>query len=227
MLKPQALLLDFYGTLVREDDDEVAAICAAAAQSADLPVSAAGFSDYWWERFCALADESYGPAFRLQRDLARLSLTATLQRFRCAADADSLLAGQFAYWQRPELYPDTTDLLATSLPLCLVSDIDRADLTAALTHQGLAGRIAGVVTSEDARAYKPRPEPFTAALAILGLTPNDVMHVGDSLTRDVTGAASLRIPAVWVNRTGKAARHDAESPELTVTSLTELAGLLT
>jgi beta-phosphoglucomutase-like phosphatase (HAD superfamily) len=42
-----------------------------------------------------------------------------------------------------------------------------------------------LVTSEDARAYKPRPEPFHLALDLLGLAPARVLHV-ESLGRVVT-----------------------------------------
>ena len=80
------------------------------------------------------------------------------------------------YWQRPRIQPDTQELLATTLPACLVSNIDRADLVAALAHHGLARRFAHLVTSQDARAYKPRPEMFRTALALLGLGPDEVIH---------------------------------------------------
>jgi 2-haloacid dehalogenase/putative hydrolase of the HAD superfamily len=72
-----------------------------------------------------------------------------------------------------------------------VSNIDRADLDAALAHHELAGYFTHLVTSQDARAYKPRPEMFTTALGLLRLGPHEVIHVGDSLTSDVAGAAAL------------------------------------
>jgi len=50
-------------------------------------------------------------------------------------------------------------------------------LQAVLNHHGITVDI--VVTSEDARAYKPRPEPFRLALQRLGLAATDVIHIGD------------------------------------------------
>jgi 2-haloacid dehalogenase/putative hydrolase of the HAD superfamily len=110
--------------------------------------------------------------------------------------------------------------------VCLVSDIDRADLVVALAHHGLADRFTAIVTSEDARAYKPRPEPFTTALDALGLAPHEVAHVGDSLTRDVGGAASLGIPAIWVNRAGRPVAPGTPQLARMVSGLTEMADLV-
>jgi len=55
---------------------------------------------------------------------------------------------------------------------------DNADLASALKHVRMS--FDHVVTSEDCRAYKPRPEPFQRALRLLGLEAHEVLHVGDS-----------------------------------------------
>ena len=48
-----------------------------------------------------LTAASHGTGFRLQRELARVSLAATVRYHQSAADPDRLLEAQFAYWQRP------------------------------------------------------------------------------------------------------------------------------
>jgi 2-haloacid dehalogenase/putative hydrolase of the HAD superfamily len=122
--------------------------------------------------------------------------------FGADLDLDSLSNQIFAYWQRPPLLPDAMDFLATlNRPVCIVSNIDRQDLETALAHHDI--RVDLSVTSEDVRAYKPRPEPFQLALDLLGLDRDDVLHVGDSLSGDVTGANALGIPVAWVNRNGR------------------------
>ena len=204
MPRCRALLLDFYGTLVDEDTDVIEAICQEVCRNAQA-ASPAEVARTWSSIFRELTSVSLGTAFRLQRGLAQMSLAATVSRYHSTADPDALLEAQFSYWQRPRIQPDTQELLATTLPACLVSNIDRADLVAALAHHGLASRFAHLVTSQDARAYKPRPEMFRAALALLGLGPDEVIHVGDSLSSDVAGAQRLGIPAASVNpfrRTG-------------------------
>lgn len=71
------------------------------------------------------------------------------------------------------------------------------------------------MTSEDARAYKPRPEPFRLALDRLGLCPGDVLHVGDSPASDVAGAQAL------VTR-GRRRRQGPATPTMVVSSLLAL-----
>lgn len=225
MRRPRALLLDFYGTLVHEDTDVVDFICREVSRNAPA-ASPADVARTWWSAFTALTRASYGPGFRLQRDLARISLAETVTCHRSAADPGTLLETQFAYWQHPQIHPDTRELLATTLPVCVVSNIDRADLAAALDHHELTGRFPLLVTSQDARAYKPRPEMFTTALGLLGLSPHEVMHVGDSLSSDVAGAAALGIPVAWVNRQKRPAPEASPLPTCEVADLRELRALL-
>lgn len=218
-------MLDFYGTLVHEDTEVIDLICQEVSRNAPA-ASPAEVAATWWSAFSQLADAAYGPGFRPQRDLARESLAETISHHRSAAEPGALLEAQFAYWRRPHIHPDTRKLLASTIPACVVSDIDRADLAAALAHHQLTGRFTHLVTSQDARAYKPRPEMFTTALKLLGLGPHQVIHVGDSLTRDVAGAARLGIPVAWVNRSGRPAPGTGPRPTYEVHNLDELLSLL-
>ena len=57
----------------------------------------------------------------------------------------------------------------------------------ALRHNGL--KVAGVVSADTARAYKPRRELFDEALQVSGCTLGEVVHIGDSYDTDVVGGA--------------------------------------
>ncbi len=220
-------MLDFYGTLVDEDTDVITAICQQVSRHAPpQTVSPAEVARAWSSAFRELTSAAHGPAFRCQRDLALMSLAATVSRYRSTADPGVLLRAQFAYWRRPQLRPDARELLASAVPACVVSNIDRSDLAAALAYHGLTGRFAHLVTSQDARAYKPRPEMFTTALALVGLSPREVLHVGDSLSSDVAGADRLGIPVAWVNRAKRPAPAGGPRPTYEVSDLGELRALL-
>ena len=60
---------------------------------------------------------------------------------------------------------------------------------------------------------------------VLGLAPEQVLHVGDDPALDVLGALGAGMQAVWVNRDGKPWAHDAQ-PHATVTHLGELCAML-
>ena len=62
-----------------------------------------------------------------------------------------------------------------------------------------------VITSEEAGYYKPRPEPYRAVLAALGVPAERALFVAGS-SSDVPGAAAVGMRVVWHNRAGLAAR---------------------
>lgn len=81
----------------------------------------------------------------------------------------------------------------------------------------------GVVTAESAGFYKPRPEPYRAALAALGTAPQRTLFVAGSPS-DVPGARGVGMPVYWHNRIGLPPRGDAVPDRLEPT-LDKLADL--
>jgi 2-haloacid dehalogenase len=214
----KGLLLDFYGTVVEEDDDVVASICGRAAASTSGRVTPVQVGNAWWQEFRA---QMAGTSFRSQREIAVESLAAALAQTGCAADPVALCEEQFRFWRTAPPRAGTRTFLSTvDLPVCVVSNIDRADLEAVLSYRELS--FTAVVTSEDVRAYKPASQVFRQGLAALGLRAHDVLHVGDSLSADVAGARAAGIGAVWVNRRGHLV-PDTVRPTNVVGSLADLA----
>ena len=219
-----AILLDFYGTVVHEDDVLIAEISETLSTSARMPVTPAEIGDYWWQAFSEGVEQSHGTGFRLQRDIERASLAATVEHFGATEDPDALSERLFDHWQRPSIFVDAVQFLqVVNRPVVIVSNIDRADIDAAIAHHGL--HFDHVVTSEDVRSYKPRPELFEAGLSAVGLEASRVLHVGDSLTSDIAGAANLGIPVAWVNRSSKPLRGGVE-PDHELSDLTKLLSIL-
>ncbi|PRY32878.1 HAD family hydrolase [Pseudosporangium ferrugineum] len=187
----RAVLLDVYGTLVH--DDETWATEAAAGIAARSGADPDDVARYWSARIWAMAGSAHGPDFRRLDDLDAASLAETAAHFGTHAGPPRYPAGL------PAPYPDSLPFLAAAgLPVCLVSDADRDRLEPVLHGHGITA--AAVVTSEDARAYKPRPEPFRMALRLLGLAAGDVLHIGDSPAADLAGANNLGIDTAFVRR---------------------------
>ena len=222
---PHALLLDFYGTVVEEDDVPIGQICDRIVQASPFAVTSAEIGPDWGRVFGQMCAESFGSTFRSQKELERLSLQCVLQHFKCDLDPDALSQVLYEYWSRPVLFPESKEVLARCrMPICLVSNIDNAELESALRYNDL--RFDLVVTSEDCRAYKPRSEMFDKALSLLGLSRNKVLHIGDSLSSDVRGAKSLRIPVLWVNRKKRQAPEGEDAPDYISTDLRGLLSIL-
>ncbi len=129
-------------------------------------------------------------------------------------------------WSHARAYPEAARVLARldGLPRAVVSNADDAFLKDILSKNGLT--FDHVVTSEGARAYKPRARIFEVALERLRAEPDQVVHVGDSLTADVEGAGRLGIRTVWVNRTRVVRGTGDPRPDHEIADLTPLPALL-
>ncbi|HTC46259.1 MAG TPA: haloacid dehalogenase type II [Candidatus Aquilonibacter sp.] len=126
-------------------------------------------------------------------------------------------------------WPDTTPALQQlqrRFRLAIISNVDD-DLFAATKPQ-LGIEFDQVITAQQAEAYKPSLKIFELALCRIGVPPQRVLHVGQSLYHDVIPAQSLGLATVWVNRPsarkGVGAVRAAEGrPDLEVHSVAELA----
>ncbi len=97
------------------------------------------------------------------------------------------------------VYADAVAFLVDlHVPVCCVSNADTKPILFAIERLGL--KFDHIVTSEQARCYKPEPAIFRRALDLLRLEPQDVVHIGDSLHSDVAGAKSTGVRSVWLCR---------------------------
>ena len=78
-----------------------------------------------------------------------------------------------------------------------------------------------MVSSAAVGAAKPDPAIFTAALERAGARPEDAVHVGDSLEKDVAGARAAGIRPVLLCRDG-----DPPGGVEAIGTLSELPSLL-
>lgn len=199
----KGVFLDFYGTVVHEDDAVIAAITRLIRDTGN-GADSKKIGHYWWECFQGMFQAAWGEKFRTQRELELLSLRQTLIHFASTENAEKLSEGMFAFWQKPPIFDDARAFLVRCpVPVYILSNIDDRDISDALSFHGL--RPQGVFTSEMVRSYKPRPELFLHALEKTGLSSREVIHIGDSLSGDYRGAKAAGLEAVWVNRKGKPA----------------------
>lgn len=219
----KAVFLDFYGTLVHEDDVFIEDICKKVLASTSTQTTAKDIGRYWWDSFSKTFYSSYGDKFKTQREIELSSLEDTLTFYNSTENPGELSEILFDQWQFPQLFEDTNIFLRSiRVPKIILSNIDRKDIQSAINHNGLS--FENVITSEDVKSYKPRPEMFHQALAAYQLNPKEVLHIGDSLTSDVAGAQNAGIKVAWINRKNKAL-PESYSPDYVINSLIELIPL--
>lgn len=138
---------------------------------------------------------------------------------------DDLAANLYALYMKHcfgdvELYPDVVPTL-DSLP---------ADVSVGLLSNGngypercgLRDRFDFVVFSQDVGFEKPDARIFLEACERAGCAPRELVHVGDSLAADVTGANGVGAVSVWLNRDGKT-NGSGIVPDYEIESLADLA----
>jgi 2-haloacid dehalogenase len=223
--RPLAILLDFYGTVVEEIHLPVKAICDRVCTISTVKITETEFIQYWVKIFSKLSEESYGKNFKLQRDIEQQSLQAAINHFGVSLDAFELEQGLLNYRSHPQLFPESQSVLAgIDLPVCLLTNIDNAEIRTALQYTRL--NFDFVITSEDCRAYKPRAEVFQKALTAVGFQASQVLHVGDSWQGDIQGAQALGIQVLWIDRRKRPLPPGSTAPDFTAIDLNGLTHIL-
>lgn len=156
-------------------------------------------ADRWWR------DEhrGYTTADWLRWLLAQLAIERPHDCEHIARAVDAVDATLVAY--PPALLPGAAEglrALARRYRLAIVSDTGFASGRAQdriLAQDGLVTHFAATIYSMDIGHAKPRPEPFHAALAALGVRPEETLHVGDNERTDVGGALGVGMRAIRVD----------------------------
>ncbi|WP_428486751.1 HAD family hydrolase [Rhodopila sp.] len=131
----------------------------------------------------------------------------------------NLLAGSVASW-RP--FPDTVETLRAlrrRYRLAIISNID--DDMFAVSVPKLGTWFDQIVTSEQARCYKPDLPIFEEALRRLTAAPATVAHVAEGAT-EVQPARRLGCATVWIRRNGRSAKLLTEVPDVQVPDMRSL-----
>ncbi len=134
---------------------------------------------------------------------------------------------QFAVPSNWALYPETLEaialLKARGVTVGVGSNWD-SSLPAILKYLGVLGCVDLVVVSSIIGFRKPAPQFFEEECVAAGLSPAEVMHVGDHPVADVEGALQSGLKAVLVWRQENPPALQTQVP--VVDSLLHVAGLL-
>jgi 2-haloacid dehalogenase len=161
----------------------------------------------------------------LQRVTQRLGSRLSFPLYEGEATA---LADSMRNWPP---FPDTVEALKrlkSRYKLTIISNTD--DDLFAETAKTLQVPFDYVITAQQVGSYKPSHRNFERALTVIGLPKEKILHCAQSVFHDIVPAKALGIANVWVNRRagkagGGATKVSTETPDLTVTSLKELANL--
>lgn len=218
----RAVTFDAFGTLIDTGRDVLIHVARAVCQDHRSQLAPEKLLETWDRYFFgAEYDEFQSIAVNTEDSLAR-----AMADYGIEAEPHPYVEMLVKMWSHAKAYPEAQRVLAQTdgLARAVVSNADDAFLKDLLRKNGL--KFDHVITSESVRAYKPRARIFEVALDRLRVSPDQVVHVGDSLTADVEGATRLGIRTVWVNRAGLVRGASDPRPDHEVPDLTPLPGLL-
>lgn len=98
-------------------------------------------------------------------------------------------------------FPDSAPALQalhTKYQLAIISNID--DDLFAMSALHLQVQFDWVITAQQVQSYKPSLHNFRMALARIGVPPQKILHVAQSLYHDIVPAKTLGLSTVWINR---------------------------
>ena len=83
-----------------------------------------------------------------------------------------------------------------------------------------------VVTAQQVRSYKPDPAHFKEFQRRIEGDKKGWVHIASSQYHDVEPLGKLKVPVIWVNRTGEALETGRKAPDAQVSTLSEATKLL-
>lgn len=164
-------------------------------------------------------------------DLLRIKMRIELDRLaesgKMAPDSDGALAeavAQYCYRAArgcvEEARPVIEELCAR-YPLVLVSNF-YGNVEAVLADFDLRRYFGAIIESAVVGVRKPDPAIFRLGVDALGLAPEEVLVVGDSLRKDILPAESLGCRTAWLKGKGWTADEDAATHPSVIKNLGDL-----
>ncbi|MEV2238962.1 HAD family hydrolase [Micromonospora sp. NPDC049891] len=158
-------------------------------------------------------------------EIRRAALARSLDRAGLGAHLDEIAAIFFA--RRFALTRPFADTLPTLAALRRQWTLGFATNGNSYAERcGLAGEFAfEVYAHRDGVPKKPNPDFYAAVCAAAGVSPAQLVHVGDNLAHDVIGAQRAGLRAVWLDRRGERLPAGVV-PDAVVSTLSELPTVL-
>lgn len=199
----KAIFMDYYGTVAHENGPIAMEVVQRIYKNSNAETAEEVFG-YWWKTFKKKLENANGENFRTQHDVALDNFKDLLKHFESPEVPEKLLERMEEHWCTTPIYDDARAFMdKVKLPIYFVTNSDDMYVSESLKNHDL--HPAGVITSEQAKYSKPRKEIYLYALERIGLKPEEVIHIGDSLESDVECPDSVGIRSIWLNREAKVA----------------------
>jgi 2-haloacid dehalogenase len=233
IFKPMSLIttviFDMYSTLVLNGTEMWKVTFREIIEAQGLNTS----SELLWEEWRKVDQKSRAERikpetpFHNYHDAWREAFARAFAALDLPGDPDAAVGKAISDLACRDPYPDTLQALREIRQRWRTAVLSNADdnfLIPNLKHLGLEFEV--VLSSEEARDYKPHPGLFLEVLRRLNVTPQETVYVGDKQLEDVQGAGEVGMNAIWINRSDDPPDPEYPKPAYQIGSLLELPALL-
>ena len=202
----KAVFMDYTGTIIQEKGEDLEKIVSRIWKNSRIETAEETIK-LWWSLLKTMEEKSCGDTFMTEDEIV-VHLLEKLGREVGLTDNFSELHKLFQrFWAYAPLFDDAKDFFEQcTLPIYIITNNGTCYVEKCLKHNHL--KAAGIISGETVRAYKPHKEVFSYALKQSGLSPKEVVHIGDSVISDVTGASAAGITPILIDR--KQRKQDLE-----------------
>lgn len=194
----QVATFDCYGTLVDWEGGAGSFLYQLALRRGDADPGPGWALRERWE---AIQFELLQPPYRPYKEI----LVESVHRWTAErgypwdnGDGEALVRAMRSWQPFPDTRPALLQAKARGVRLVIVSNTDRDIIEHTLRH--LAVPFDDVITAQDCGVYKPSRSVFEQALARVGESPEQVLHVAFGFKYDIAPAQAIGCRTAWVNR---------------------------
>ena len=212
---------DVYGTLIDWEQGVYDAFQKEAARD--------GFSidrDELIPMFHEISQDIESGSYELYAEVLRRTAVQIAKRLEWPLEPSrsGFLPDSIPRWKPFKETNPQLNKVAAKFSTGLISNID--DKLLGLTRRHLPTDFDLVVTAQQVRSYKPDPAHFKEFQRRIEGDKKGWVHIAASQYHDVEPLSKLKVPTIWVNRSGEALESGRKAPEAEVSTLAEAVKLL-
>ena len=160
------------------------------------------FLKYWWGMVKEYEESFEGLTYITEDEIVDKMLARCVEEIQLKENLAELHTLCQRYWMYAPIYDDVKEFFEKCLyPIYIISNNGEEYIAEAMRVNDISP--TGIVTADMVNAYKPHPALFRKALEVSGCTPDEVVHIGDSITSDANGAKAVGIKPILLDRDGK------------------------
>ncbi|ELY49446.1 haloacid dehalogenase type II [Natronorubrum sulfidifaciens] len=219
----ETVTVDSYGTLVDPSTVERALEASVDAEHVQ------SISNQWRSRsllytMVSNATDSYQPFYAMNRDALCVALAAHDVELSSEA-IEAILATYHDLDPFEDVTRGLEAITDAGYDVFVVSNGNPEMLESMVETAGLESVLAGTISADEIRTFKPDSEMYRHAAARTGTPIESIAHVAGP-TFDVQGAMHAGMQGVWIDRTNSMWDPFADEPDLTVETFDEVAAEL-